>query len=379
MTSENSAPPRLRVVHVMNELRPSGAETMLVSASEHWAALGITCDVVATGTQIGSFADDLRRAGYGVHHIPVGKSPADFLRFRRFLRTSDYDVMHQHPEGRGYWLSLAARSLRLPVVRTVHSHFAFTGNLRLRRSLQRRHLRALGVRFVAIAPGVQENERDRFGISCELIWNWLDLRRFTRITESERRQARVERNIAPQTRVLVSVGNCSTVKNHGVIISALALLADRWDLRYLHVGVEDALATEREAARRQGVLSRVDFLGWTQNVRGVMAAADLFVMPSAFEGLGVAAMEALATGTPTVLADSPGLRDLRSAFPTIDYFEPNAMSLASKLTEILARPDGLTQRQRNEQADTCQRLFDPRRGAAEYARVFRELVKSTGN
>jgi glycosyltransferase involved in cell wall biosynthesis len=378
MTNENSPLARLRVVHVLNELRPSGAETMLVSAAEHWTALGISCDVIATGAAMGPFADDLRRAGYGVYHVPVGRTPSDLFRFWRFLRASDYDIVHQHPEGRGYWLSLAARSLRLPVVRTVHSHFAFTGNLRLRRSLQRRHLRALGVRFVAIAPGVQENELVRFRNSCDLIWNWLDLRRFARISESERRQSRAQRNIAPQTKVLVSVGNCSTIKNHGAIISALALLGDRWDLRYLHAGVEDTLGTEREAARAQGVLSRVDFLGWTQDVRGIMAAADLFVMPSVLEGLGVAAMEALATGIPTLLADSPGLRDLRLAFPTIRYFEPNATSLASKLAEILAQPDALTPRQRDEQADTCQRLFDPRRGAAEYARVFRELFKGTG-
>ncbi len=370
-----AAPPPgpLRVAHVLNALRPSGAETMLVSAAPLWSAMGIAGEVIATGAEPGPFAAELSRAGFGVHHVPVGKSPADLWRFRRFLRDAGIDLVHQHAEGRGYWLSLAARSAGLPVLRTVHNNFPFSGNLRLRRTWQRRHARALGVRFVAIAPGVVENERQRFGNECELIWNWLDLSRFTPVSVPERQEARARRGIAAQRIVLASVGNCSEVKNHGAVISAMAKLSPRWDLHYLHAGVEDAAGSERRLAQELGLADRVSFAGWTRDVRDLLAAADAFVMPSRFEGLGNAALEALAMGLPALLADVPGLRDLRTLFPSIRYFAPDADALAASIDAWLSSGRGPAATPIAEQVDTCRRQFGAERGAAQYARLYRTL------
>jgi glycosyltransferase involved in cell wall biosynthesis len=369
------APPApVRVAHILNELLPSGAESMLVSAAAHWRALGLACDVIATAPRVGPYAAELARAGYGVHHVPVGRWPGDFLRLRNFLRAGAYQVAHQHPEGRGYWLSIAARSAGLAVVRTVHNNFPFDGNLRLRRRLQRRHLRAIGVRFVAIAPGVAENERERFGNPCELVWNWLDLARFAPIRPDERSAARAALGIAPQRKVLLSVGNCSTTKNHAAILEALARLTPRRDLHYLHVGVEDAAASERASAEALGVADRVRFLGWTADVRVPMAAADIFVMPSLFEGLGNAAIEALAVGLPAVLGDCAGLRDLSGIFPSVRYATPCGPALADTLEAMLSAESMLAPAQVEAQVRACRQWFDPARGAREYAQVYRSVL-----
>jgi glycosyltransferase involved in cell wall biosynthesis len=353
---------------------------MLVSAAPYWRELGVSAEVIATGSEPGPYAQDMERGGYRVHHVPVGRSPGDFLRFWRFLRGSGFDLVHQHAEGRGYWLSLTARAAAMPVVRTVHNNFPFAGNLRTRRRLQRRHLRGLGVQFVAVAPGVRDNERQLLGNPCELIWNWLDLPRFARIDPAERREARERLEIAPGTTVIASVGNCSAIKNHAAILGALAALAPRHALLYLHAGVEDAAASEREQARALGLDRNVRFLGWQREVRPVLAAADLFLMPSRFEGLGNAAIEALALGLPALLADTPGLRDLRDHFPSIRYCPPTpegvVAALESALTAAAAGGVALPSAQLDEQVSTCRALFAPERGAREYAQLYRRVCGS---
>jgi glycosyltransferase involved in cell wall biosynthesis len=364
----------LRVAHVLNELRPSGAESMLVTAAPLWAAMGISCDAIATGASLGPYAQQMRDVGFAVHHVPVGKSPVDLLRFRRFLCSQEYDVVHLHPEGRGYWLALMAMLAGALVVRTIHSNFPFEGLLRLRRKWQRWHMRIAGVKFIAIAPGVQENERIRFDNACDLIWNWLDISRFGSVSMEERESTRHAMKIPHDRKVLVSVGNCSNVKNHAIVFSALAKLAGGPKFLYLHVGMEDAGATERLLAEALGISDQVKFMGWTRDVRGVLVAADLFVMPSLFEGFSIAVLEALALGMPVLLADTPGLRDLRPDFPSIRYCEPSAGSLADALLEFLVG-DTATRESLNEQVKTCRRIFDPRRGAEQYAQIYRGMER----
>ncbi len=64
----------MRILHVLNELRPSGAETMLRAAAASWRQHGFTGEILSTGEVAGAYADALRLAGYRIHHLPFAKS-----------------------------------------------------------------------------------------------------------------------------------------------------------------------------------------------------------------------------------------------------------------------------------------------------------------
>ena len=100
---------RLRVLHVLNELKPSGAETMLKVASQKFRARGIEGHILGTGIQGGSFAAELASAGYRIHHIPFGRSVLFFLRLFVFLRREHFDLVHFHAESANFWSALTAR------------------------------------------------------------------------------------------------------------------------------------------------------------------------------------------------------------------------------------------------------------------------------
>ena len=324
----------MKVLHVLNELKPSGAETMLRSAAPYWAEHDVTCEILATGKTEGEFAETLRIAGYRVHHLPRRRTPKYYLDFRRFVDEGRYHLIHQHAEGSSYWFGLATLSAGAGLVRTVHSNFAFDGNLRWRRALQRRHLQALNTHFVSIATGVQKNEFERFGIKTELVWNWIDTERFKPVSNEERVTARDRWGFDAENLVLVSLGNCSVVKNHAVLLEALACIPELSHVRYLHIGQEDTECSERQLVEKLGLGDYVKFCGWMTNPREALAAADLYVMPSIYEGLGLAALEALGIGLPALLADVNGLRDLKEVFPNLMYAAPQPEAFARAIREF---------------------------------------------
>lgn len=360
----------MKVLHVLNELRPSGAETMLRCAAPHWKSHGVGCDILATGANEGPFADALRDVGYAIRHLPRQSSLGYFRNFRKLVRAHGYDVVHQHAEGASYWFALAAMSAGARVVRTIHSHFSFEGSLRWRRSIQRRHLAFQGVRHVSIAPGVQHNERERFGLRSELVLNWIDTSRFSAVTASERRAARQKWGFEEDSPVLISLGNCSKVKNHGLVLEAMARLHDFPQLRYLHVGLEDADGSERQLANRLGIADRVVFAGWLPNVREALAAADLYVMPSLYEGLGIAALEALGMGLPAVLARADGLSDLGPMFDGLMFAELEPESWAAAIRSFFLLDHDARIRLAADYPAIVSERFGPQRGVREYCSIY---------
>mgnify|MGYP000900330257 FL=1 len=68
----------MRVLHIMNELAPSGAETMLCIGAKVFQSAGVDATVLSTGSSIGSFSKEFKEAGYKVEHVVFGKSLAFF-------------------------------------------------------------------------------------------------------------------------------------------------------------------------------------------------------------------------------------------------------------------------------------------------------------
>jgi len=363
----------LRVLHVLSELKPSGAETMLVAAAPLFRAEGIMLDVLSTGATTGPYAKRFEAAGYRLHHIPFSRSPGFFLKVRRLMQAGRYDVIHLHVEAANFWYGLVARSVRPPVVlRTVHNAFAFSGNLQWRRGMQRRLLHRLGVRHVSISASVRDTELCHYRLPTTLVWNWYDSMRFTATSPEARQAARAGFELGEQDFVIASIGNCSQVKNHTAIIQAMALLPAEQRPVYLHAGIEEPGEPERELARQLGIADRVRFVGGVGDVLPLLQAADAYVMPSLFEGFGIAAIEALATGLPALFSDVAGLRDFRDVFPHLVYTGTSAEDVAAGLQALMHLPAAHKREIQQRYPAMARQRFGMERGAQEYLALYRE-------
>ncbi len=362
----------LRVLHILGELKPSGAECMLKVGAKVFASNRICNEILSTGTsQIGSYASTLETVGYPVYHLPFAKSFVVFVRLYKLIRIRRYDVIHIHSERASFWYALTARMAGvLTVVSTVHAIFAFHGWLRIRRMIFRWLMDRMGVTRVAISKSVQNAEWKYFRSQLRIINNWYDPEEFAPPSDVERREVRRQYGLSDQSIAIVSVGNCSDIKNHKVVIEAIASIPKEFPVVYLHVGGEEAHCPERVLAKKLGVSDNSKFFGQVKNPVSILHASDIFVMPSLSEGFGNAALEAFAVGLPVILSNAQGLRDFAERFPNIQYATPTADSFRSAILELIS----LSPNQRREMCVNYSRIaresFSIENGVAEYARLY---------
>ena len=338
----------MKILHILNSLMPSGAETMLVSSSGLWT--GCSLHVLATQKELGIYAASMEQAGFRIHHI---WEPSFFAKHRKIIslmKKEGFDAVHIHPQSQSVFYALDAKIAGIPsLVRTVHSMFLFTGSLRFRETLFRMAMRWMGVRFAAISDSVAENEWKRFRNKTTVIYNWCSPR-FGYISEEAKAAARQAAHIPDSCFVLLSVGNCSRIKNHEMILEAISRLEEKESLLYIHVGDNDA--GERKLAEQYGISRYVRFTGPSEP-DAYLSMADCYVMPSRTEGLGIAAVEAITCGLPVILTDVPGLREFRKhSFEQVYYIPLSPEALKEQLQKLMEKRPG-NSLQQSRQAKEC--------------------------
>jgi glycosyltransferase involved in cell wall biosynthesis len=367
-----SAPPAVRVLHVLAELKHSGAEMMYHAAAKLWKSEGIHCEVLSIGQNIGAMAPVLEADGYGIHHLPFSRSPLHLCRVYRFFRRNRFDVVHIDVELASFWYGLLARLAGTRrVFRTVHSVFAFQGALKLRRRWHRRLLRLIGVTTITIGDSVSSNELKVFRNPSLQIPNWFDDRRFVPPTQAERRAARLRLRVAEDSLVLISVGNCAPLKNHAAILRALTMLPANSQAVYIHVGAEDKACSERKLAADLGVSNQVVFHGFARDIVPLLHAADIFVMPSWHEGFSCAALEAIGAGLPAILSDVPGLNDLRSVVPGVCWTDITPESVADAILHLQQMSPAQRYELGLSGSTSIHKNFGLNNGARAYAGLYR--------
>lgn len=155
-------------------------------------------------------------------------------------------------------------------------------------------------------------------------------------------RTRVRRSlgIADGNTVVTNIGRFSMEKGQPVIIRANALLPSdvRQRVTWLLCGDGPTLEETRELARVEGA-SNVQFLGRTARVWEILAASDIFVMPSDYEGMPNAVMEAMAAALPCVSTKRSGIRDIAREGVDALYFDAgDAPALAAKIRWLTENP-----------------------------------------
>ena len=256
--------------------------------------------------------DRARALGAVVRPAPHAARVAEFGRLPalvRALRDLAPAVLHAHqtwPLSCKFAVAAAAAARVPAVVATVQ---LFVDPRREARwgALQHRALSACVTRHVAVSQGVAGRLR-ALGVPARrlrVVHNAVDVDRFAAPVDAARRRAlRValgadalgasEHGGAP---VVLAVARLEAQKALDVLVDAAALLP----------GVVVAVAGEGEErvalearARRRGVADRVRFLGHRDDVPALLAAADVFALPSRHEGFPLAVLEAFAAGMPVV-------------------------------------------------------------------------------
>ena len=366
----------MKILHILNEIKFSGAEVMLKIAAPTFIKNGFDLHVLSTGDAIGEYASILGTAGYTVRHIPFKKSPKYFVKLYRFLLKEEFDVVHIHPERAFFWHILVAWIAGTRrIVRTVHDVFLFSGFLQMKRRYQRFISRKIfKVSFTSISNSVLEIEKQYFHNPTVLVKNWVDESYFRPPTENEKVIAKKQFGFDTSATVIISVGTCNEKKNHYAIFDAISRLnkSIEFPIEYLHRGTGPTQEDEKGYAKKIGVESYIKFVDYLDDIRIRIAywASDIFVMSSMYEGLGNVILEAMNCGLPVVLYNVLGMRDTVAERKGGFLVDPNPNSLAKAIKE-LAVDEGLRERMGAEARDSVLKNFNMQKSLEKLIKLYR--------
>jgi glycosyltransferase involved in cell wall biosynthesis len=290
----------LKILHIDPERNWGGGEAQVIGLLTYLAARGHQNDLLAdpAGQLIA------RSQSLNVKRIPfVLRNDLDLRvipKLRRQIGREKYDVVHFHTK-RAHALSLwLPRGERCPkYVVTRRMDYPEKSNWYTRRLYNQR---VDGV--VAISQTIARLLSDA-GVGAKkvrLIHSGVDASRFG---------GSLDRSGARDGEVVVGcLGVLEQRKGHRYLLEAAALLKARGlKLKYLVGGAGPLRAELEKRAAHEGLQDTVDFVGFVSDAPEFLAGVDVFVMPSLYEGLGVAALEAMAGGKPVIASRVGGLAE----------------------------------------------------------------------
>jgi glycosyltransferase EpsF len=300
-----------RVLHVIGAMNVGGAETMLMNLYRSIDRRRVQFDFLVFGNDRGVFDGEVEEMGGRILRVPqprergLLRAVADIRKILR--RHGPYRAVHAHILHASAVSMLAAEREHVPI-RVTHSHNTgdVTGGA-LRQMYTSWSRRAICKHSTQLVACGSDAGRYLFGPgrTWALLRNGVDLDRFWPPDPRTRADARCALGISEGQLVLGSVARFETVKNHDFVIGiAEQLRGEGVDFQMLLAGDGSRRQELARAVQRAGLEGQVRFLGLRRDVPTVLASMDGLLMPSLYEGIPVALVEAQATGLPCFVSQA---------------------------------------------------------------------------
>ncbi len=292
------------------------------------------------------------------------------------VRNEKLDLLHVHyaiPHAYAAYMSkkmLADEGIHIPFVTTLHGtditlvgrNPSYTPAV----SFSINHSDAV----TAVSESLKEDTYKYFNVKKDIrvIPNFIDFD-FYKLNGKE-----IKNRFSPNgERLIIHVSNFRPVKRILDVIQAFNRIQKEVDSKLLMVGDGPERDRAEQMVRDLGIGSRVFFLGKTKEVTNLLAASDLFLLPSETESFGLAALEAMACKIPVISSNTGGL-------PEVNIHEQSGFTCQVGDWESMAKygirllKDDDEHQRFKEQAYTRAKEFDKSIIVPMYLKVYREAI-----
>ncbi|RJP29698.1 MAG: glycosyltransferase family 1 protein [Candidatus Omnitrophota bacterium] len=325
----------MNILFITNHINIGGITSYVVNLGSGFRELGHEVYIASSGGECLSRMEDKRIYFYPIpirtKSVLSPKILISFLKLKGLVNSKNIDIIHANSRTTQALACLLSRATKVPYVSTCHGFF--------RPRMQRRMFSCWGKRVIAVSDSVKEHLINDFNVSFDkisLVYSGIDIDRFSVPTPKERVEAKQYFGLG-RGKTIGIIARLSDVKGHIYLIEALRyILAMMPEVQLLIVGdgnMKNELVTR---VNNYGIAKNVFFVTQTLDTRDVLAAIDIFVMPSIKEGLGLALMEAMACGLPVIGSDIGGIKNLITndvnglLFPVAD-----SNALAKAIVELI--------------------------------------------
>lgn len=250
------------------------------------------------------YYDEIKELGGKIHLLPEIYSFRNHIKkCNEILDSGEYDIVHDNALTKSLPLMWCARKHNIPV-RILHSHNASLGDSKqkvLQSKIILSRLKNLSTKYFACSDAAG---KCYFGSQPYIIVpNVIEDSKY-QYNPSLRENVRLGFGVENKT-VICTIGRLAPQKNPYFALDVIKTLAQKHEgLEYWWIGTGSIEPDVREHAHRNGLDSIVTFLGARKDMVELYHAADIFFLPSLFEGLPVTGVEAQAMGMPSVVSDT---------------------------------------------------------------------------
>lgn len=310
---------RKRVIFLIDGLGMGGAERLLVIYLQHLDRTRFEPRVcVMQVKQNNPMAAEIEKLGVPIDFVPVKRlaDPAALPRLLGYLRRMRPAVLHTQLEFADTLGSTAAKLLGIPTVSTLHTADAPEKGEKSYRRLKLRWwiLRHFPARVIAVSEGTRQHHLRVGNLPPQKVvtlHNGIDLARFSPVSSAEIAAMRESLGIPADAPLLVTVAVLRQPKGIQYLLEALPDILRRVpDTRYLIVGDGDHREKLKSIAAEKGVSDHVIFAGTRRDIPQILAAADIFVLPTLTEALPTVLAEAMAAEKPIIASDVGGVPEM---------------------------------------------------------------------
>lgn len=370
---------KIRVLETIRQGQIGGGESHLLDLVEN-IDKNIFDPVVLSFTD-GPMVERLKNMGIPTHIIPTTR-PFDFSKWKqvkKFIESQNVELVHAHGTRAHSNVSWAARKLDLPVVYTVHG-WSFHDN----QSFPLKKLRVLGEKYltgrasvnISVSQSVHDTGQKYFnGYQSIVIPNGINQQKFD--PARQLKDIRPSLGIPKDAVLVLFLARFTEQKQPLAMIKAFQQAAANNDqLRLLMVG-DGELKREADAlVAGSGISDKICMQSFRQDVPDILAAADIYVLPSLWEGLPLGLLEAMAMGKAVIASKADGTKEVIRH--NVNGIMVNVDNLEAEVTNAitqLAGDAGLRHRLGQQARATISSKYSAANMTRQVEEIYKQLVK----
>lgn len=296
----------MKILQVIPYFCFGGAETMCENLTYALGKLGHSVRVVSLYAERTPISQRMERAGVPIRYLDkkLGMDLSMVPKLAKLIREEKPDVIHTHLDVIKYTVAAARLAGVTNCVHTIHNVAQQEAEGRVQKIINGFYFRHGWSVPVALSPQVQRTVESFYGMNqadIPVIYNGIQLDSCVpKKTYS-----------LSDTPTLVHIGRFTEQKNHALLLRSFQrILAVHPQCRLLLLG-DGELRQEMEALAAQlRIQDRVCFLGSQDKVYPWLNQADIFLLPSRYEGMPMTLIEAMGTGLPIVASAVGGVPDM---------------------------------------------------------------------
>lgn len=296
----------MKILQVIPYFCFGGAETMCENLTYALKNQGHEVTVVSLYQERTPISQRMEETGVRILYLDkkLGLDVSMVPKLFRIMKAEKPDVVHTHLDVIKYAVA-AAKLAGVPrCVHTVHNVAEKEAEGRAQKTINGFYFRRGWSVPVALSPEVRSSVVSFYGLPKErvpVVYNGVDLSRCLP----------KESYSAGETFRILHIGRFNEQKNHGLLLRVFQRLSQEIPGLSLELIGEGELRQEVECRTKElGIRDRVTFLGSRSNVYPYLQKADLFLLPSKYEGIPMTIIEAMGTGLPIVATAVGGVPDM---------------------------------------------------------------------